>query len=74
MEKEKNPTKAEHPCKITGQLVLAINEAVNPKTMKVVNQEVAANVLRTPCHARCWQVLDALLIRRAVITMIYMII
>ena len=74
MDKEKNPNKAEQQHKIVGQLVLSIDEAINLKTMKAVNQGVATNVLRTLHHARWWQVLDALLIRRAVITVIYVII
>ena len=45
MDEEKNPTKAEQPLKITVQLVLPIDEAINPKTKKAVDQEVVANVL-----------------------------
>ena len=74
MDEENNPTKAKQPRKIADQLELAINEVVNSETMKAMDQEVSANILRILHHTRWWQVLDPLLISRVAITMIYMII
>ena len=74
MKVEKSPTKAEYSHKIADQLVLAINEEVNLETMKAVDQEQVVIALKTLHHARWWQVMDALLIRRVVIIVIYGII
>ena len=52
MEEEKNLAKTEQQRKIATQLVLTIDEAVNPKTMKVMDQGVAANVMRVLLHTR----------------------
>ena len=46
MDEEKSSTKAEQPCKIVGQLLPAIIEAINPETIKFVDQGVAVNVLK----------------------------
>ena len=74
MKGEKSPIKAEHSHKIFDQLVLAIDGEVSPKTMKDVDQEQVLIALKKLHHARWWQVLDALLIRRVTIIVIYVII
>ena len=74
MKGENSPTKAEHSHKITDQLILAIDEEVSPEIMRAMDQGSVVIIMKTPHHAKWWQVPVTLPIKKSTITVIYVII
>ena len=74
MDEEKSPTRARMLHKIFSQVALIIDGAASPETMRLVDQGLVVVVLRALHHARWWQALDFLPIKKAETNMTYEII